>query len=149
MRYASSVVDLIGHTPLVRLNRVSEGIAATVLVKLEYLNPGGSIKDRIALRMIEEAERSGELRPGGTVVEPTSGNTGVGLAMVAQQKGYRSVFVTVPKVAREKRDVLRAYGADVVVGPTGVPPESPMSYYGVSDQLAAEIEGGYKPDQFS
>lgn len=149
MRYASSVLDLIGHTPLVKLNRVTEGISATVLVKLEYLNPGGSIKDRIALKMLEEAERSGELRPGGTVVEPTSGNTGVGLAMVAQQKGYRSVFVTVPKVAREKRDVLRAYGADVVVGPTGVSPDSPLSYYGISDQLAAEIAGGYKPDQFS
>lgn len=149
MRYASSVVDLIGHTPLVKLNRVTEGIAATVLVKLEYLNPGGSIKDRIALKMIEEAERSGRLRPGGTVVEPTSGNTGVGLAMVAQQKGYRSVFVTVPKVAQEKRDVLRAYGADVVVGPAGVSADSPMSYYGISGQLAEEIDGGYKPDQFS
>ncbi|MDZ5076474.1 pyridoxal-phosphate dependent enzyme [Nesterenkonia sp. HG001] len=149
MRYAQSVVDLIGGTPLVKLNRVTEGISATVLVKLEYLNPGGSIKDRIALKMIEEAEDDGRLRPGGVVVEPTSGNTGVGLALVAQQKGYRSVFITVPKVAQEKRDVLRAYGADVVVGPSGVSAESPLSYYGVSDQIAAEIEGGYKPDQFS
>ncbi len=149
MKYAQSVVDLIGRTPLVKLNRVTEGIEATVLVKLEYLNPGGSIKDRIALKMIEDAEKAGELKPGGVVVEPTSGNTGVGLALVAQQKGYRSVFITVPKVAQEKRDVLRAYGADVVVGPTGVSADSPLSYYGISDQLAEEIEGGYKPDQFS
>ncbi|MBO0594232.1 pyridoxal-phosphate dependent enzyme [Nesterenkonia sp. E16_7] len=149
MKYAQSVVELIGRTPLVKLNRITEGVSATVLVKLEYLNPGGSIKDRIALKMIEEAEAAGLLKPGGVVVEPTSGNTGVGLALVAQQKGYRSVFVTVPKVAQEKRDVLRAYGADVVVGPAGVPSESPLSYYGISDQLAAEIEGGYKPDQFS
>ncbi|GAA1149123.1 pyridoxal-phosphate dependent enzyme [Nesterenkonia lutea] len=149
MNYAQSVVELIGGTPLVRLNRVTEGLSATVLVKLEYLNPGGSIKDRIALKMIEEAEAAGSLKPGGVVVEPTSGNTGVGLALVAQQKGYRAVFVTVPKVAQEKRDVLRAYGADVVVGPAGVPSESALSYYGISDQLAEEIEGGYKPDQFS
>lgn len=149
MKYAQSVVELIGHTPLVKLNRVTEGISATVLVKLEYLNPGGSIKDRIALKMIEEAEAAGSLKPGGVVVEPTSGNTGVGLALVAQQKGYRAVFVTVPKVAKEKRDVLRAYGADVVVGPAGVPSESALSYYGISDQLAKEIKGGYKPDQFS
>ncbi|WP_022873324.1 pyridoxal-phosphate dependent enzyme [Nesterenkonia alba] len=149
MKYAESVVELIGGTPLVRLNSVTEGIEATVLVKLEYLNPGGSIKDRIALKMIEEAEKAGKLGPGGVVVEPTSGNTGVGLALVAQQKGYRAVFVTVPKVTQEKRDVLRAYGADVVVGPAGVDAESPLSYYGISDQLAAEIEGGYKPDQFS
>lgn len=149
MKYAQSVVELIGRTPLVKLNRITEGVSATVLVKLEYLNPGGSIKDRIALKMIEEAESAGLLKPGGVVVEPTSGNTGVGLALVAQQKGYRAVFVTVPKVAQEKRDVLRAYGADVVVGPAGVPAESPLSYYGISDQLAGEIKGGYKPDQFS
>ena len=149
MNYAQSIVELIGGTPLVKLNSVTEGITATVLVKLEYLNPGGSIKDRIALKMIEEAEAEGKLTPGGVVVEPTSGNTGVGLAMVAQQKGYRSVFVAVSKVAQEKRDVLRAYGADVVVGPDGVDAESPLSYYGISDQLAEEIHGGYKPDQFS
>ncbi|WP_120005534.1 pyridoxal-phosphate dependent enzyme [Nesterenkonia muleiensis] len=149
MKYAQSVVDLIGGTPLVRLNHVTEGIEATILVKLEYLNPGGSIKDRIARKMIEDAEEAGKLVPGGVVVEPTSGNTGVGLALVAQQKGYRAVFVTVPKVGLEKRDVLRAYGADVVVGPAGVDAESPLSYYGVSDQIAEEIEGGFKPDQFS
>ena len=149
MNYAQSIVELIGSTPMVKLNSVTEGITATVLVKLEYLNPGGSIKDRIALKMIEEAEAEGKLTPGGVVVEPTSGNTGVGLAMVAQQKGYRSVFVAVSKVAQEKRDVLRAYGADVVVGPDGVDADSPLSYYGISDQLAEEIAGGYKPDQFS
>lgn len=149
MKYAQSVIDLIGGTPLVRLNHVTEGIEATVLVKLEYLNPGGSIKDRIARKMIEDAEQEGKLAPGGVVVEPTSGNTGVGLALVAQQKGYRAVFVTVPKVGREKRDVLRAYGADVVVGPAGADAESALSYYGISDQIAAEIDSGFKPDQFS
>ncbi|MET1035670.1 MAG: cystathionine beta-synthase [Arthrobacter sp.] len=149
MKYANSVLDLIGNTPLVKLTKVTEGVRATVLVKLEYLNPGGSIKDRIALRMIEEAEKSGELKPGGTVVEPTSGNTGVGLALVAQMKGYKTVFVTPDKVGEEKRDVLRAYGAEVVVTKTAVEPDSPESYYGVSDRLVREIPGAYKPDQFS
>ncbi|GAA3698907.1 cystathionine beta-synthase [Zhihengliuella alba] len=149
MKYANSVIDLIGDTPLVRLNQVTQGLRATILVKLEYLNPGGSIKDRIALKMVEEAEQSGALRPGGTVVEPTSGNTGVGLALVAQQKGYRTVFVTPDKVGEEKRDVLRAYGGEVVVTASSVPPESPYSYYGVSDRLTREIPGAYKPDQFS
>lgn len=149
MKYAPTVLDLIGNTPLVKLNRVTEGLKATVLVKLEYLNPGGSIKDRIALKMIERAEQSGELKPGGTIVEPTSGNTGVGLAMVGQLKGYRTVFVTPDKVGEEKRDVLRAYGAEVVVTPTAVAPDSPESYYGVSDRLVTEIDGAYKPDQFS
>ena len=148
MKYADSVIDLIGHTPLVKLNKVTEGIAATVLVKLEYLNPGGSIKDRIALKMIERAEAEGELGPGGTVVEPTSGNTGVGLAMVAQQKGYKTIFVTPDKVGQEKRDVLRAYGADVVVVSSAVAPESEYSYYGVSDRITRDTEGAYKPDQF-
>ncbi len=149
MKYAQSVLDLIGHTPLVKLNHVTDGIAATVLVKLEYLNPGGSIKDRIAAKMIDEAERSGKLRPGGTIVEPTSGNTGVGLALVAQQKGYRCIFVVPDKVGEDKRAVLRAYGAEVVVTPTAVAPDSPQSYYGVSDRLVTEIPGAYKPDQFS
>ncbi|GHD10120.1 cystathionine beta-synthase [Zhihengliuella salsuginis] len=149
MKYANSVLDLIGDTPLVKLNRVTEGLSATVLVKLEYLNPGGSIKDRISLKMIEEAEAAGKLAAGGTVVEPTSGNTGVGLAMVAQQKGYKTVFVTPDKVGEEKRDVLRAYGAEVVVTASSVAPESPESYYGVSDRLSREIPGAYKPDQFS
>ena len=149
MKYAQSVLDLIGNTPLVKLHHVTAGIGATVLVKLEYLNPGGSIKDRIAVKMIEEAERTGKLLPGGTIVEPTSGNTGVGLALVAQQKGYRCIFVVPDKVGEDKRAVLQAYGAEVVVTPTAVPPDSPQSYYGVSDRLVTEIPGAYKPDQFS
>jgi cystathionine beta-synthase len=148
MRYVDNVVELIGNTPLVRLHRVTEGISATVLAKVEYLNPGGSVKDRIALRMIEDAERAGLLRPGGTIVEPTSGNTGVGLALVAQQRGYRCIFVCPDKVSEDKRNVLRAYGAEVVVCPTNVAPEDPRSYYRVSDRLAAEIPGAYKPDQY-
>ncbi|QXQ09332.1 cystathionine beta-synthase [Paeniglutamicibacter sp. Y32M11] len=149
MKYASTVLDLIGNTPLVKLNSVTAGIDATILVKLEYLNPGGSIKDRISLKMVERAEAEGLLQPGGTIVEPTSGNTGVGLAMVGQLKGYKTIFVTPDKVGEEKRDVLRAYGAEVVVTPTAVAPDSPESYYGVSDRLVREIEGAYKPDQFS
>lgn len=149
MKYAQSVLDLIGNTPLVKLNHVTEGIKATVLVKLEYINPGGSIKDRIAVKMIEDAEKDGRLLPGGTIVEPTSGNTGVGLALVAQQKGYKCVFVVPDKVGEDKRSVLKAYGAEVVVTPTAVPPDSPQSYYGVSDRLVKEIPGAFKPDQFS
>jgi cystathionine beta-synthase len=149
MKFANSVLDLIGNTPLVKLNNVTEGISATVLAKVEYFNPGGSIKDRIAVKMVETAEQDGLLKPGGTVVEPTSGNTGVGLALVAQQKGYKSIFVTPDKVGVEKRDVLKAYGAEVVVTPTAVAPDSPESYYGVSDRLVREVEGAYKPDQFS
>lgn len=149
MKYAQSILDLIGNTPLVKLNHVTDGIRATVLVKLEYLNPGGSIKDRIAVKMIEEAERTGKLLPGGTIVEPTSGNTGVGLALVAQQKGYRCIFVVPDKVGEDKRAVLQAYGAEVVVTPTAVAPDSPQSYYSVSDRLVTEIPGAYKPDQFS
>ncbi len=148
MRYAESVLDLIGDTPLVRLTKVTEGIAATVLAKVEYLNPGGSVKDRIATRMIEAAEAQGLLKPGGTIVEPTSGNTGVGLALVAQQKGYRCVFVCPDKVGEDKLSVLRAYGAEVVVCPTAVSPEHPESYYSVSDRLTAEIPGAYKPNQY-
>ncbi len=149
MRYAQHVIDLVGGTPLVKLSSVTEGIAATVLAKVEYLNPGGSVKDRIALRMVEAAERSGALRPGGTIVEPTSGNTGVGLALVAQRKGYRCVFVCPDKVSEDKRNVLAAYGAEVVVCPTAVLPEHPDSYYNVSDRLVREIEGSWKPDQYS
>ncbi|RSM57649.1 cystathionine beta-synthase [Actinoplanes sp. ATCC 53533] len=149
MRYYDNVVDIIGDTPLVRLRSVTEGIAATVLAKVEYFNPGGSVKDRIALRMIEDAERAGLLRPGGTIVEPTSGNTGVGLALVAQLRGYRCVFVCPDKVSVDKQDVLRAYGAEVVVCPTAVAPEDPRSYYNVSDRLAREIPGAWKPDQYS
>ncbi len=149
MRYAEHIVDTIGDTPLVRLNGVAEGLAPLVLAKVEYFNPGGSVKDRIALRMVEEAERSGALRPGGTIVEPTSGNTGVGLALVAQRKGYRCVFVCPDKVSEDKRDVLRAYGAEVVVSPTAVPPDHPESYYKVSDRLATDIEDAWKPDQYA
>src|SRR2546421_7249887 len=149
MRYVEHVADLVGNTPLVRLGAVAEGIAAPVLAKVEYFNPGGSVKDRIALRMVEAAEKSGELRPGGTIVEPTSGNTGVGLAMIAQRKGYQCVFVCPDKVSEDKRNVLKAYGARVVVCPTAVPPEHPDSYYSVSDRLAREIENGWKPDQYS
>ena len=148
-----SVIELIGNTPLVRLNKVTEGIVPKdgpiVLAKVEYLNPGGSIKDRIAVRMIDAAEEEGLLAPGGTIVEPTSGNTGVGLAMVAQQRGYHCIFVCPDKVSEDKRNVLRAYGAEVVVCPTAVDPEDPRSYYSVSDRLAQETPGGWKPDQYS
>src|SRR5919202_714037 len=147
--YAESVFDLMGDTPLVRLNSVAEGLAPLVLAKVEYFNPGGSVKDRIAKRMIEAAEADGRLKPGGTIVEPTSGNTGVGLALVAQQRGYKCVFVCPDKVSEDKRNVLKAYGAEVVVCPTAVPPEHPDSYYAVSDRLTREIEGAWKPDQYS
>ena len=149
VQYVDSLLDLIGHTPLLRMQRSLDGLAEPlVLAKVEYLNPGGSVKDRIATRMIEAAEESGELQPGGTIVEPTSGNTGVGLAMVAQQRGYRCVFVCPDKVSEDKRNVLRAYGAEVVVCPTAVPPEHPDSYYNVSDRLASQ-PGAWKPDQYS
>jgi cystathionine beta-synthase len=149
MEYAESLVELIGNTPLVKLSNVTVGLAPLVLAKVEYLNPGGSVKDRIALRMIEAAERSGELRPGGTIVEPTSGNTGVGLAIVAQTRGYRCVFVCPDKVSGDKISVLRAYGAEVVVCPTAVPPEHEDSYYNVSDRLTREIDGAWKPNQYA
>ncbi|KAK1181460.1 cystathionine beta-synthase [Streptomyces sp. NPDC059679] len=149
MQYYDSMIELVGNTPLVKLNSVTEGIRATVLAKVEYFNPGGSVKDRIAVRMIEAAERSGALRPGGTIVEPTSGNTGVGLAMVAQRKGYKCIFVCPDKVSTDKINVLRAYGAEVVVCPTAVDPEHPDSYYNVSDRLVRETPGAWKPDQYS
>ena len=149
MKYANTVLDLIGNTPLVKLNSVTAGLAPTILVKVEYLNPGGSSKDRIASRIIDAAEAAGLLKPGGTIVEPTSGNTGIGLALVAQQRGYRCVFVLPDKVGEDKRNVLLAYGAEIVVTPTSVAPDSPDSYYSVSDRLAREIPGAYKPDQYS
>jgi len=149
VRYYESVVGLIGNTPLVRLRRLTEGIRALVLAKVEYFNPGGSVKDRIAVRMIDEAEKAGLLRPGGTIVEPTSGNTGIGLALVAQERGYECIFVCPDKVSSDKIDVLRAYGAEVVVCPTAVAPEDPRSYYRVSDRLAAETPGGWKPNQYT
>ena len=146
--YVEHIADLVGNTPLVRLNSLAKG-ETPVLAKVEYLNPGGSVKDRIALRMVEAAEASGELRPGGTIVEPTSGNTGVGLAMIAQRKGYRCVFVCPDKVSEDKRNVLAAYGAEVVVCPTAVPPDHPDSYYSVSDRLVDEIDGAWKPNQYA
>ncbi|MBA4609378.1 cystathionine beta-synthase [Aeromicrobium sp. Marseille-Q0843] len=149
MAIANHVVDLIGDTPLVRLNSVVPEGAATVVAKLEYLNPGGSAKDRIAVKMVDEAEASGALKPGGTIVEPTSGNTGVGLALVAQQRGYSCIFVCPDKVSEDKRNTLKAYGAQVVVCPTAVPPDHPDSYYNVSDRLVRETEGAWKPDQYS
>jgi len=149
MRIARHVSELIGNTPLVRLNSVVPDGAGVVAAKVEYLNPGGSSKDRIAVKMIDAAEASGQLKPGGTIVEPTSGNTGVGLALVAQRRGYRCVFVCPDKVSEDKRNVLRAYGAEVVVCPTAVPPEHPDSYYSVSDRLEREIDGAWKPDQYS
>ncbi|MGI5167305.1 cystathionine beta-synthase [Spirillospora sp. CA-253888] len=149
MHVHDSLVELMGDTPLVRLRKVTGGTAPQVLAKVEYFNPGGSVKDRIAVRMIDDAERAGLLKPGGTIVEPTSGNTGVGLAIVAQERGYRCVFVCPDKVAKDKIDVLRAYGAEVVICPTAVSPEHPDSYYSVSDRLAAEIPGAWKPDQYT
>ncbi|WP_438354262.1 pyridoxal-phosphate dependent enzyme [Microbacterium sp. CJ88] len=143
------MADLVGNTPLVRLNHVTDGVAATVLAKVEYFNPGGSAKDRIARNIIDAAERDGLLKPGGTIVEPTSGNTGVGLALVALQRGYRMIFVVPDKFDGDKVDVLRAYGAEVVIVPTSVPPEDPRSYYSVSDRLAREIPGAFKPNQFA
>ena len=155
MKYAENIADLVGNTPLVKLSSVVKdpdgrnAVVCTVLAKVEYLNPGGSVKDRIAVRMIDAAEESGELKPGGTIVEPTSGNTGVGLALIAQRRGYKCVFVCPDKVSEDKRNVLKAYGAEVVVTPTALRPDHPDSYYSVSDRLAKEIEGGWKPDQYS
>ncbi|MBD0862067.1 cystathionine beta-synthase [Gordonia sp. zg691] len=149
MRIANHVVDLVGNTPLVKLNSVTSPGSGLVAAKVEYLNPGGSSKDRIAVRMVDAAEASGELKPGGTIVEPTSGNTGVGLALVAQQRGYKCVFVCPDKVGEDKRNVLRAYGAEVVVCPTAVEPSHPDSYYNVSDRLVTEIDGAWKPNQYA
>jgi len=149
MRIARHISELIGNTPLVQLNSVVPPGSGRVVAKVEYLNPGLSSKDRIAVKMIDAAEASGQLKPGGTIVEPTSGNTGVGLALVAQYRGYRCVFVCPDKVSEDKRNVLRAYGAEVVVCPTAVPPDHPDSYYSVSDRLVTEIDGAWKPDQYS
>lgn len=149
MRIADHVVDLVGDTPLVKLGKVVPPGSGLVAAKLEYLNPGGSAKDRIAVRMVDAAEASGALKPGGVIVEPTSGNTGVGLALVAQQRGYTCIFVCPDKVSEDKRNTLRAYGAEVVVCPTAVPPDHPDSYYNVSDRLVRETEGAWKPDQYS
>jgi cystathionine beta-synthase len=153
MRYAESILDLVGRTPLVRLSRVTRDLGPEdrqplVLAKLEMLNPGGSVKDRIGLPMIEAAERAGLLKPGGTIIEPTSGNTGHGLAIAAAIKGYRCIFVMADKQSTEKQQLLRAYGAEVVLCPTNVPPNSPESYYSVAARLARDIPGAFKPDQY-
>lgn len=148
MKYANNVIELIGNTPLVKLNSVVDGLKANLLAKVEYMNPGGSVKDRIGIKMIEDAEERGLIKAGGTIVEPTSGNTGVGLAMAAAIKGYKCVFVMPDKMSDEKIRLLRAYGAEVVITPTNVEPESPESYYSVSTRLAKEIPNAYKPDQY-
>ena len=148
MDCVESILDLVGNTPLVRLPKMTQGLQATVLAKLEQLNPGGSVKDRIGLAMVEDAERRGLLQPGGTIVEPTSGNTGHGLAMIAAIRGYKTVFVAPDKVAPEKLTLLRAYGAEVVVCPTNVDRSSPMSYYSVADRLTREIPGAFQPNQY-
>lgn len=149
MRYANHIAELVGYTPLVRLNSVAAGASATVLAKVEYFNPGGSAKDRIAASIINAAERDGHLKPGGTIVEATSGNTGVGLALIALQRGYRMVFVVPDKFDGPKVATLRAYGAEVVVTPTSVEPSDPRSYYSVAARLAAEIPGAFNPNQFA
>ncbi len=149
MPYFNTILDAVGHTPLVRLSHIDAGLPARILAKLELLNPGGSQKDRIAIAMVEEAERSGALRPGGTIVEATAGNTGVGLAMAAAVRGYRCVFAVPDKMSAEKVALLRAYGAEVVWTPTAVPPDSPDSYNGVADRLAREIPGAWRPGQFT
>ena len=145
---ADSILDTIGETPLVRLSRIGAGLVPQLVAKVEVFNPGGSIKDRIAVRLIDAAERDGHLRPGGTIIEPTSGNTGTGLAIAARLKGYRVIAVMPDKMSKEKIDLLRAYGAEVVVAPTDVPPESPESYYRVADRLSQEIPGAFQPNQY-
>jgi cystathionine beta-synthase len=149
VKICNTILDAIGNTPMVRINAITRDVtAATILVKLETFNPGNSIKDRIALRMIEDAERSGQLKPGGTIVEGTSGNTGMGLAIVAAIKGYRCIFTTTDKQSKEKIDALKAFGAEVIVCPTDVDPEDPRSYYSVSSRLQREIPGAWKANQY-
>src|SRR5512132_3973318 len=143
-----SILDTIGDTPMVRLSRLEPDLTPRLVAKLEVFNPGGSIKDRVAVRMIEAAERDGRLRPGGTIIEPTSGNTGTGLAIAARLKGYRVIAVMPDKMSKEKIDLLRAYAAEVVVAPTAVAPDSPESYYRVADRLAEEIPGAFQPNQY-
>jgi cystathionine beta-synthase len=144
-----SILDTVGRTPLVRLNRMARGLKATILAKVEYMNPGGSVKDRVAVKMIEAAEREGLIKPGGVIIEATAGNTGVGLALAAAVKGYRCIFVMPDKMSEDKISLLRAYGAEVVITPTSVAPDSPESYNGVADRLSREIPGAYRPNQFA
>src|SRR5688572_7692931 len=147
---SKDILDTIGHTPLVRINAITRGVTeATVLAKIETFNPGNSIKDRMAVKMIENAERDGLLKPGGTIVEGTSGNTGMGLAIAAVVKGYRCIFTTTDKQSKEKIDALKAFGAEVIVCPTDVDPEDPRSYYSVSSRLARELPNAWKADQYN
>jgi cystathionine beta-synthase len=148
MEVHKTILDVVGNTPLVRLNKVSQDLEPTILAKLENLNPGGSVKDRIGIAMVEQAEQRGLLKPGGTIIEPTSGNTGVGLAIVASVKGYKMIFVMPDKMSEEKRSILRAYGAKVVVTPTNVPPESPEHYTKVAERLSRETPHAYMPNQY-
>src|ERR1700722_18691131 len=143
-----SVLDAVGRTPLIRLNRVPKDLQAEIYVKADFLNPGGSVKDRVAISMIDEAERKGLLKPGGTIIEGTSGNTGVGLALVAAVRGYKVVFTITDKQSREKIDLLKAFGAEVIVCPTAVEPEDPRSYYSVAKKLSREIPHAYYPNQY-
>ena len=144
----NNILETIGNTPLVKLNNITKEISATVLAKIETTNPGNSIKDRMAVKMIEEAEKSGKLKPGGTIIEGTSGNTGMGLAMAAIIKGYKCIFTTTDKQSKEKADALRAFGAEVIVCPTNVEPEDPRSYYSVSSRLEREVPNSWKPNQY-
>src|ERR1044072_1826715 len=144
-----SILDTVGETPLVRLSRIGANLAPQIVAKVEYFNPGGSIKDRVAMRMVEAAERDGRLKPGGTIIEPTSGNTGTGLAIAARIKGYRVIAVMPDKMSKEKIDLLRAYGAEVVVTPTDVAPDSPQAYSRVADRLTREIPGAFQPNQYA
>ncbi|MBV9646918.1 MAG: cysteine synthase family protein, partial [Candidatus Eremiobacteraeota bacterium] len=148
MHFFDNALEIVGNTPLVRLHRIIDDARCLVLAKIEYVNPGGSVKDRPAVAMIREAERDGVLKPGATIVEATSGNTGVGLAMAAAIRGYRCILVMPDKMSKEKIDLLRAYGAEVVVTPTNVPPDSAESYYGVASRLVAEIPGAFMPNQW-
>jgi cystathionine beta-synthase len=146
--YYKNILELIGNTPLVKINKLNPNPDILLLAKMEFLNPGGSVKDRIGIKLVENAEKKGLLKKGGTIVEPTSGNTGVGLALAATVKGYKTVFVMPDKMSEEKRNLLKAYGADVVITKTALPPEDENSYYKVSDKIALETENAYKPDQY-
>jgi len=148
MKYFENILEAIGNTPLIKLNNVTKGIKATILAKLEFLNPGGSVKDRIGIAMIEDAEKKGLLKPGGTIIEPTSGNTGVGLALVATLKGYKMIFTMPDKMSQEKELLLRAFGAEVIRCPTEVPPDDPRSYYKVAERLNKETPNSFLPNQY-
>ena len=149
MNYYENILEKIGHTPLIKLSKIAKDLNVNIFAKVEYFNPGGSSKDRIALKMIEEAEKQGLLKPGGTIIEATAGNTGAGLALVAASKGYRCIFVLPDKMSEDKVNLLKAYGAEIVITPTSVAPDSPESYNGVADRLAREISDSFRPGQFT